>query len=423
MLVYLFILLCFLGGDLLWWRWSHRHLRPLRWSGAWRSLVGAFAVFQIAYLLMKVSELVVVPPRVPVLIVHMVGYIWHVLVLPVFLGSYAIVRMVQWIRKRKSSRRAAGPSPAVTTAETPPLTLSRRDLLGTAAAVTPVFACAGLTTLATRELTGFDVSRVDLVIPGLPEDLDGLKIIHLSDLHIGQFLPRGMERRVADAANALDADLVVFTGDLLDVSARSVQPGIDFLRMLNPRHGLALIEGNHDGMGRQAAGEFEDILKSAGVPLLLNEAKTMRIPGRQTPVQFLGETWGELKTGKDLGHWGKSAAYRFRVRDDLSSRDSMSRLVSLRQIDAFPILLSHHPHTFDLAAAAGFPLTLAGHTHGGQLMLSENVGVGPMRFRYWNGAYAHGVSRLFVNRGIGSWFPLRVNAAAHIVLLTLQPRV
>lgn len=419
MLLYLFILLCFLGGDLLWWRWSDRRLRPLRWSVAWRSLVGAIAVFQIAYMLMKLAELLVVVPLLPVLSLHMVGYIWHILVLPVFLGSYAMVRTVQWIQSRKT-QRPASPPPAVTTQDTLPLTLSRRDILGAAAAVMPVFACAGLTALATRELSGFDVSRVDLAIPGLPADLDGLKIIHLSDLHIGQFLPRGMERRVADAANALDADLVVFTGDLLDVSARSIQPGIDFIRMLNPRHGLAMIEGNHDGMGRQAAGEFEDHLKSAGLPLLLNEATTVRIPGRQTPVQFLGETWGEMKTGKDLGHWGKSAAYRFRVRDDLSSRDSMSRLVSLRQTDAFAILLSHHPHTFDLAAAAGFPLTLAGHTHGGQLMLSEHVGVGPMRFRYWNGGYKHGISRLFVNRGIGSWFPLRVNAPAEIVVIQLK---
>lgn len=420
MLVYLFILLCFLGGDLLWWRWSDRHLRPLRWNVAWRGVIGVFAVFQIAYVLMKVSELVLVPPRVPVLIVHMVGYLWHILILPLFLASYAIVRMVQWIRNRKTHRPAAAPSPAATPQEPPPLTLSRRDLLGAAAAVTPVFACAGLTALTARELSGFDVSRVDLAIPGLPADLDGLKIVHLSDLHIGQFLPRGMDRRVADAANALEADLVAFTGDLLDVSARSVQPGIDFIRMLNPRHGLALIEGNHDGMGRQAAGEFEDTLQSAGLPLLLNQARSVRIPGRTTPVQFLGEAWGQLKTGKEQGHWGKSADYRFRVRDDDSTRHSMSRLSNLRQPDSFPILLAHHPHTFDLAAAAGFPLTLAGHTHGGQLMLSKNVGVGPMRFRYWNGAYKQGISRLFVNRGIGSWFPLRVNAPAQIALLTLQ---
>jgi len=73
-----------------------------------------------------------------------------------------------------------------------------------------------------------------------------------------------------------------------------------------------------------------------------------------------------------------------------------------RQPGAFPILLAHHPHAFDTAAAAGIPLTLAGHTHGGQLMLNERLGAGPVMFRYWSGLYRKpDGNALFVSNGVG----------------------
>jgi hypothetical protein len=65
-------------------------------------------------------------------------------------------------------------------------------------------------------------------------------------------------------------------------------------------------------------------------------------------------------------------------------------------------------------------LVLSGHTHGGQLMLSRNFGVGPLRFRYWAGLYKKPNSQLFISNGFGSWFPLRVNAPAEVVHITLE---
>ncbi|HEY2107112.1 MAG TPA: hypothetical protein VGH29_15040, partial [Candidatus Binataceae bacterium] len=71
------------------------------------------------------------------------------------------------------------------------------------------------------------------------------------------------------------------------------------------------------------------------------------------------------------------------------------------------------------AAAASLPLTLSGHTHGGQLMWNERAGFGPALFRYWSGLYTRGASKLIVSNGVGNWFPLRTNAPAEIVHLTL----
>src|SRR2546421_1200827 len=98
----------------------------------------------------------------------------------------------------------------------------------------------------------------------------------------------------------------------------------------------------------------------------------------------------------------------------------MQRVCALRNRDQFQILLAHHPHAFDPAAAAGIPLTLSGHTHGGQLMLGEHVGAGPILFRYWSGPYRKGDATLVVSNGVGNWFPLRVNAPAEIAHLTLR---
>ena len=90
------------------------------------------------------------------------------------------------------------------------------------------------------------------------------------------------------------------------------------------------------------------------------------------------------------------------------------------QPGAFPILLAHHPHAFDVAAVHEIPLTFAGHTHGGQLMLSAKHGAGPVMFRYWSGLYQKLNASLIVSNGAGNWFPLRTHAPAEIIHLTLR---
>ena len=92
----------------------------------------------------------------------------------------------------------------------------------------------------------------------------------------------------------------------------------------------------------------------------------------------------------------------------------------LREPDAFPIFLAHHPHAFDAAVRENLPLTLSGHTHGGQLMLTPDLGPGPMLFRYWSGLYKRNNSQLVVSNGVGNMFPLRLNAPAEVIHLTLR---
>ena len=150
------------------------------------------------------------------------------------------------------------------------------------------------------------------------------------------------------------------------------------------------------------AGEFERRLKAAGVPLLLNESAVANVRGY--PVQLFGLGWME-GDGRER---------------DRAAASQLRELMKRRQPEAFPVLLAHHPHAFDAAINEDLPLTLAGHTHGGQCMLDRQHGLGPVMFRYWSGLYVRGHSQMIVSNGVGSWLPFRINAPAEIVHITLR---
>jgi predicted MPP superfamily phosphohydrolase len=229
----------------------------------------------------------------------------------------------------------------------------------------------------------------------LPPALDGLTIAHVTDIHVGRFTRAAALPAIADATNQLKADLVLFAGDLIDLALSDLPAGIDFIKRLDPRSGMFMVEGNHDLFEDPLA--FESQVKAAGLPLLLDESAVATVRG--VPLQVLGMTWRH----GDAGIVG-----------------AMSRLIPQRRPDLFQILLAHHPHAFDPAAALGIPLTISGHTHGGQIMLNERLGAGPAMFRYWSGLYHKNDSTLFVTNGVGNWFPLRIGAPAEIVHITLR---
>jgi predicted MPP superfamily phosphohydrolase len=135
---------------------------------------------------------------------------------------------------------------------------------------------------------------------------------------------------------------------------------------------------------------------------LVNESAVATVRGY--PVQLFGLGW------LDSGSRQRDRLTRLQLRD----------LMKQRHPDAFPILMAHHPHAFDAACEVNLPLTLSGHTHGGQWMLDRGHGVGPVMFRYWSGLYARGGSQLIVSNGVGNVFPIRINAPAEIVHITLR---
>ncbi len=276
----------------------------------------------------------------------------------------------------------------------------RRQFLQFAAALTPPIFTLSLTSVALRQLSQFRIRRFVLRIPDLPADLNGMTIAHVSDMHVGRFTSGRVLRKAVEAVNQMRADLVLLTGDLINDALVSLPEGLDLVRAMNPGSGLYLIEGNHDLI--ENGPEFERRVKASGIPFLLDESAIVNVRGAL--VQLLGLSWTRTR-GRD--------------RDSAISQ-SVRNLLRQRHADAFPILLAHHPHAFDAAIEAGLPLTLSGHTHGGQLMLNEHLGFGPAMFRYWSGLYYRGRSQLIVSNGVGNWFPLRTRASAELVHITLR---
>jgi len=304
------------------------------------------------------------------------SYLWNLLVAPA--AALAIGARALW--RRVLLRRDA------------PTDVSRRRFLAACAACVPPVA-AGATLAATLPGMGdFRLRRLRVALPGLPERLHGLTIAHVSDLHYGKFTDPEDVERVVDAVNALDADLAVFTGDLIDLSIRDLPAALDALGRVRARAGVFACEGNHDLI--DDGDEFRRRARESGVPFLLDDARTVEVRGGRVRVH--GVTW---------------------ERDQEGRRRAAARARTLKEDGAFPILLAHHPHVFD--EADGFPLTLSGHTHGGLLMWNERLGAGPILYRYWSGPYEKGGRAIVVSNGVGNWFPLRTHAPAEIIHLTL----
>lgn len=277
---------------------------------------------------------------------------------------------------------------------------SRRDFLRFSAALLPPVFTVGLTGAAMYQLNQVRIRRFILPIADLPSDLDGMTIAQVSDMHVGRFTKGEVLEKTVRLVNELRADLVLLTGDLINDALADLDAGLELTRRMEARFGVAIIEGNHDLI--ENPHEFETRVRASGIPFLLDESTIVNVRG--FPVQLLGLRWTRA--------YGEGR--------DTAIGAEVKKLLEQRNAGAFPILLAHHPHAFDAAAEARMPLTLSGHTHGGQLMLNEQLGFGPAMFRYWSGLYERGASKLIVSNGVGNWFPLRVNAPAEIVHLTLR---
>jgi len=353
-------------------------------------------------------------------------YLWHLLVLPVWLVLAPPVEVVRATRKlrqfvqRRSGNALDRPAAVQDTAKAAVeedgataegFRLSRRDWL-VAAAAAPPSVLAGVTGVALHQMESFRLRRLEIPLAGLPRALDGLTVAHLSDLHVGVFTKGKILREFAEATNALEADLILLTGDLINDDLADLPDAIAMVRSLKARYGVYLCEGNHDLIPGPHG--FGKAVREAGLNLLVNETRLLEVRG--AAVEILGLRWG-------------AGADRSRRADDYGDTPierSMEELLRLRERSAFPLLMAHHPHAFDAAAAAGIPLTLSGHTHGGQIMLNEALGFGPALFRYWSGLYrSDGTDEpsspaLVVSNGTGNWFPLRTAAPAEILHLTLR---
>lgn len=250
----------------------------------------------------------------------------------------------------------------------------------------------------------FCVDRRTLLLDNLPDELCGLTITHLSDLHVGELLTPAHLPHIVHAVNSLASDLVAVTGDFIDYSNDFLPAVVDAMVQLEAPLGVYHVLGNHDYL--EDADGVKHAFAEAELNLLLDEA--IRIEHHDRAITLGGCDWAGTRD-RIARHVRKTARQMPQHRD-------------------LSILLAHHPHAFDAACACGIDLTLAGHTHGGQMLLSHklgakgSIGLANLAFKYTRGHYQRGACNLFVSSGVGSWFPLRFRCPAEITVLELQNR-
>lgn len=242
------------------------------------------------------------------------------------------------------------------------------------------------------------VKTVDVAIPGWPQALDGLRVAQLTDLHASRLLDAPWMEQVVARTNALKADLIVITGDMVDGSPAARVADVKPLQDLAAPLGVLAIPGNHeyyvDYLG------WVDAFQKTGLRLLRNEHVTLTHAGQRFVVAGLTDRVAEriAETMPDLA-------------GALAGRDPADPV----------ILLDHRPGNAPQAAQAGVSLQLSGHTHGGQIL-------GPDRLAKWmnggfvSGLYDVGDLRLYVSNGAGLWpgFPLRLGRRNEITELVLR---
>lgn len=226
--------------------------------------------------------------------------------------------------------------------------------------------------------------------------LKGLRIAHLSDLHIGSFANLETGLAWAEMANRENADLVVVTGDLVSNGIAFHADIVEVLAALRAKTGVYVSMGNHDYFGN---GEpLLSMMRERGICVLRNE-------------------------GVSLEHQG--APYYLCATDDLwSKRASIADALKSRVGDVPTILMAHQPELFDEAKSNNVLLTLSGHTHGGQVampFLAETLSLAHLAYRYAVGIYRDGDAWLYISPGLGTTGPpIRIGAAPTLAVLTID---
>ncbi|MFI5314651.1 MAG: metallophosphoesterase [Myxococcota bacterium] len=252
-----------------------------------------------------------------------------------------------------------------------------------------------------------EVDRVDLPLSGLPDALAGLRVAQISDLHIGPQLRAPLLRELIARVNALEPDLIAITGDVFDFDPSFIEEGCRELAALHAPLGVFCVLGNHDvytGADAVARG----LAAFTGIRVLRDEWAVIAVAGGELAivgVEDPGRGWTE--------------------RD--STHQALEKLAAELPPDLARLLLVHRPSYFAEAARLGFPLSLAGHTHGGQIALpwpAQHHNVSRLISRWTRGLFRDEATGalLYVNRGLGvAGPPVRLNCAREISLHRLVP--
>jgi hypothetical protein len=240
----------------------------------------------------------------------------------------------------------------------------------------------------------FAVNQERIWLNALPEIFSGLRVVQISDIHHGLFLPQEWLTQAVQQANHLNPDIVALTGDFVTYSRDNIESAAKILGRLRARHGVFAVLGNHDF--RVDADAMTSALRRQRIEVLRNRHICLRL--------------------------GSESLYLAGVDDYGYGADLRQALRGISR-DAATLLLAHNPRIISLAARHGVSLVLAGHTHGGQVnlpLLGTVFGRSPERLRFKMGWDRLGPTQIYVSRGIGTIvLPWRLRCPAEITHLEL----
>ena len=252
-----------------------------------------------------------------------------------------------------------------------------------------------------------EVDRVELPLPGLPDALAGLRIAQISDLHIGLQLRAPRLRELIARVNALEPDLIAITGDVFDFDPSFIEEGCRELASLDAPLGVFCVLGNHDVY--------------TGADAVARGLESM------TKIRVLRDAWTKIEVaGSELAIVGVEDPGRGWSERD-ATHEALAKLAAEIPPEMPRVLLVHRPSYFAEASQLGYPISLAGHTHGGQIALpfpAQHHNVSRLISRWTRGLFRDDATGalLYVNRGLGiAGPPVRLNCTREISLHRLIP--
>jgi hypothetical protein len=372
-------------------------------SRGWRYLLQGFTGLAALVLLASLVDSLVwnlIPRQGLIRWLVLVSRVWVAASFVAFLALHAVrllERLSRWVMR------------AVPAAQRETFDPARRTFFryaAYAAGCLPMF--AGIYGFAAERFR-YRIENVEVPIAGLPPELAGLRIVQLSDIHRGEFMPASELRRAVDMANRLHADLAVVTGDLVTDGHDPMEECVSELSRLQAPLGVWGCNGNHE-IYAEAEELAQELYGRHGMRLLRQESAELQWQGARFNLIGVDYQRDRTRTGQRV--------------------PMLREIEPLVRSDMPNILLSHNPNSFPRAAQLGIEVSLAGHTHGGQVRVEivdhdwsparimTHFTAGLYRLPLGSGRSAF----LYVNRGLGTLgVPVRLGAPPEITLLTLRP--
>lgn len=238
------------------------------------------------------------------------------------------------------------------------------------------------------------IEHQQIYLRRLPQEFDGFRIVHLSDIHHSPFTSQEQIKRAVETANSLQPDIVALTGDYVSKERRYAAPCAELLGTLRARHGVYAVLGNHDHWTDAAL--ITDLFRAEGITVLVNQG--MRFEKKGAAFWLAG------------------------VDDTMVGLEDLPLALAGARENELKLLLAHNPIILRRAARAGVDLVLSGHTHGGQVRLrSEQTATRRPRRRLLKGLAYQGTTQIYITRGLGTVvLPVRFGCPPEVSLLELR---